>query len=167
MVVNVYNKSGVAISIGNLVIENGHNYIPFEQWGAVSNNDSIIDFVKNCSLLINCYQEYVSYKGALDFFNDNLIQVINTCKENADIETLNRISNEIQANQIVLDIFSEQFRNDKETKDKYTNLDIQEYIDRADKVRKEIESAYGRDDFLGGTSNDATNAEVSTSKSKK
>ena len=38
MIVNVFNKSGVAISVGNLVIEVGHNFIPFEQWGAVSND---------------------------------------------------------------------------------------------------------------------------------
>lgn len=152
MIVNVFNKSGVAISVGNLVIEVGHNFIPFEQWGAVSNNTSIVSLIQNCSLLVGNYQEYISYKGALDYFGESLTQNIQYCKDKADLETLNKISTEIQANQIVLEIFAEQFANDSETKKAYVNLDIQKYIDEVAKVRKELEN---------------TNAQVSTSKPKK
>lgn len=152
MIVNVYNKSGVAISIGNLVIEVGHNFIPFEQWGAASNDTSIVSLIQNCSLLVGNYQEYISYKGALDYFSDSLIQNIQSCKDNADLETINKISTEIESNQIILEIFAEQFENDTETKNAYVNLDIQKYIDEVNKVRSEIESA---------------NAQTSTSKSKK
>lgn len=152
MIVNVFNKSGVAISVGNLVIEVGHNFIPFEQWGAVSNNTSIVSLIQNCSLLVGNYQEYISYKGALDYFGEPLTQNIQYCKNNADLEALNKISTEIQANQIVLEIFAEQFANDSETKKAYVNLDIQKYIDEVAKVRKELENA---------------NAQASTSKPKK
>ena len=152
MIVNVFNKSGVAISVGNLVIEVGHNFIPFEQWGAVSNDTSIVSLIQNCSLFVGNYQEYVSYKGALDYFGEHLTQNIQSCKDRADLETLNRISTEIEANQIVLEIFAEQFANDSETKNAYANLDIQKYIDEVNKVRKELEN---------------TNAQVSTDKPKK
>lgn len=152
MIVNVFNKSGVAISVGNLVIEVGHNFIPFEQWGAVSNNPSIVSLIQNCSLLVGNYQEYISYKGALDYFGESLTQKIQSCKDRADLEMLNKISTEIEANQIVLEIFAGQFANDSETKKAYVNLDIQKYIDEVAKVRKELENA---------------NAQVSTSKPKK
>ena len=152
MIVNVFNKSGVAISVGNLVIEVGHNFIPFEQWGAVSNDTSIVSLIQNCRLFVGNYQEYVSYKGALDYFGEHLTQNIQSCKDRADLETLNRISTEIEANQIVLEIFAEQFANDSETKNAYANLDIQKYIDEVNKVRKELEN---------------TNAQVSTDKPKK
>ena len=152
MIVNVFNKSGVAISVGNLVIEVGHNFIPFEQWGAVSNDTSIISLIQNCSLIVGNYQEYIAYKGALDYFGEPLTQNIQYCKDNADLETLNKISTEIEANQIVLEIFAEQFANDSETKKAYTSLDIQKYIDDVSKVRKELEN---------------TNAQVSTEKPKK
>lgn len=152
MFVNVYNKSGFAINVGNLVIEVGHNFIPFEQWGAVSNDTSIVSLIQNCSLLVGNYQEYIAYKGALVYFGEHLTQSIQYCKDNADLELINKISTEIEANKIVLEIFEEQFENDNETKNAYANLDIQKYIDEVSKVRKEIESA---------------NAETSTSKSKK
>lgn len=152
MIVNVFNKSGVAISVGNLVIEVGHNFIPFEQWGAVSNNTSIVSLIQNCSLLVGNYQEYIAYKGALDYFGEPLTQNIQYCKDKADLEMLNKISTEIQANQIVLEIFADQFANDSETKKAYVNLDIQKYIDEVAKVRKELEN---------------TNAQVSTEKPKK
>ena len=152
MIVNVFNKSGVAISVGNLVIEVGHNFIPFEQWGAVSNDTSIVSLIQNCSLFVGNYQEYIAYKGALDYFGEHLTQNIQSCKDRADLETLNRISTEIEANQIVLEIFAEQFANDSETKNAYANLDIQKYIDEVNKVRKELEN---------------TNAQVSTEKPKK
>lgn len=152
MIVNVFNKSGVVISVGNLVIEVGHNYIPFEQWGAVSNDTSIVSLIQNCSLIVGNYQEYISYKGALDYFGERLTQNIQSCKNRADLEALNKISTEIQANQIVLEIFAEQFANDSETKKAYDNLDIQKYIDEVAKVRKELEDA---------------NAQVSTEKPKK
>lgn len=152
MIVNVFNKSGVAISVGNLVIEVGHNYIPFEQWGAVSNNASIVSLIQNCSLIVGNYQEYISYKGALDYFGESLTKSIQYCKDRANLEELNKISTEIQANQIVLEIFAEQFANDSETKKAYVNLDIQKYIDEVSKVRKELEN---------------TNAQVSTEKPKK
>ena len=152
MIVNVFNKSGVAISVGNLVIEVGHNFIPFEQWGAVSNDTSIVSLIQNCSLFVGNYQEYIAYKGALDYFGEHLTQNIQSCKDRADLETLNRISTEIEANQIVLEIFAEQFANDSETKNAYANLDIQKYIDEVNKVRKELEN---------------TNAQVSTDKPKK
>lgn len=152
MIVNVFNKSGVAISVGNLVIEVGHNFIPFEQWGAVSNDTSIVSLIQNCSLLVGNYQEYISYKGALDYFGESLTQNIQYSKNNADLKELDKISTEIQANQIVLEIFAEQFANDSETKKAYVNLDIQKYIDEVSKVRKELEDA---------------NAQVSTEKPKK
>lgn len=152
MIVNVFNKSGVAISVGNLVIEVGHNFIPFEQWGAVSNDTSIVSLIQNCSLLVGNYQEYISYKGALDYFGEPLTQNIQSCKDRADLETLNKISTEIEANQIVLETFAGQFANDSETKKAYVNLDIQKYIDEVSKVRKELENA---------------NAQVSTEKPKK
>ena len=152
MIVNVFNKSGVAISVGNLVIEVGHNHIPFEQWGAVSNDTSIVSLIQNCSLLVGNYQEYNSYKGALNYFGESLTHNIQYCKDKADLKTLNKISTEIQANQIVLEIFAEQFANDSETKKAYVNLDIQKYIDEVNKVRKELEN---------------TNAQVSTEKPKK
>lgn len=152
MIVNVFNKSGVAINVGNLVIEVGHNYIPFEQWGAVSNNASIVSLIQNCSLIVGNYQEYISYKGALDYFGESLTKNIQYCKDRANLEELNKISTEIQANQIVLEIFAEQFANDSETKKAYVNLDIQKYIDEVSKVRKELEN---------------TNAQVSTEKPKK
>lgn len=152
MIVNVYNKSGVVISVGNLVIEVGHNFIPFEHWGKVSNDTSIVSLIQNCSLLVGNYQEYIAYKGALDYFGEPLTQNIQYCKDKADLETLNKISTEIEANQIVLEIFADQFINDSETKNVYVNLDIQKYIDEVNMVRIEIESA---------------NAKTSTSKSKK
>lgn len=152
MTVNVYNKSGVAISVGNLVIEVGHNFIPFQQWGKVSNDTSIVSLIQNCSLLVGNYQEYIAYKGALDYFGEPLTQNIQYCKDKADLETLNKISTEIESNQIVLEIFAEQFANDSETKNAYVNLDIQKYIDEVNMARIEIESA---------------NAKTSTSKSKK
>lgn len=152
MIVNVYNKSGVVISVGNLVIEVGHNFIPFEHWGKVSNDTSIVSLIQNCSLLVGNYQEYIAYKGALDYFGELLTKNIQYCKDKADLEMLNKISTEIEANQIVLEIFADQFINDSETKNVYANLDIQKYIDEVNMVRIEIESA---------------NAKTSTSKSKK
>lgn len=152
MIVNVYNKSGVVISVGNLVIEVGHNFIPFEHWGKVSNDTSIVSLIQNCSLLVGNYQEYIAYKGALDYFGEPLTHNIQHCKDRADLEMLNEISTEIEANQIVLEIFADQFINDSETKNVYANLDIQKYIDEVNMVRIEIESA---------------NAKTSTSKSKK
>lgn len=152
MIVNVYNKSGVVISVGNLVIEVGHNFIPFEHWGKVSNDTSIVSLIQNCSLLVGNYQEYIAYKGALDYFGEPLTKNIQYCKDKADLEMLNKISTEIEANQIVLEIFADQFINDSETKNVYANLDIQKYIDEVNMVRIEIESA---------------NAKTSTSKSKK
>lgn len=151
MIVNVYNKSGVVISVGNLVIEVGHNFIPFEQWGKVSNDTSIVSLIQNCSLLVGNYQEYVAYKGALDYFSDSLTQNIQYCKDDAVLERLNEISTEIEANKIVLELFAEQFINDTETKNAYANLDIQKYIDEVDRARSEIESA---------------DAKISTSKSR-
>ena len=152
MIVNVFNKSGVAISVGNLVIEVGHNFIPFEQWGAVSNDTSIVSLIQSCSLLVGNYQEYIAYKGALDYFGEPLTKNIQYCKDNADLKELDKISTEIESNQIVLEIFAEQFANDSETKKAYINLDIQKYIDEVAKVRKELEN---------------TNAQVSTEKPKK
>lgn len=152
MIVNVFNKSGVAISVGNLVIEVGHNHIPFEQWGAVSNDTSIVSLIQNCSLIVGNYQEYIAYKGALDYFGEPLVQNIQYSKDKADLKELDRISTEIESNQIVLEIFAEQFANDSETKKAYINLDIQKYIDEVSKVRKELEN---------------TNAQVSTEKPKK
>ena len=152
MIVNVYNKSGVAISVGNLVIEVGHNFIPFEQWGKVSNDTSIVALIQNCSLLVGNYQEYLAYKGALNYFSESLPLNIQHCKDNANLEELNNLSTEIESNQIILEVFAEQFENDSETKNMYANLDIQKYIDEVNKVRSEIEDA---------------NAKTSTSKSKK
>lgn len=152
MIVNVYNKSGVAISVGNLVIEVGHNPIPFEQWGAVSNDTSIVALIQNCSLLVGNYQEYIAYKGALNYFSENLPLSMQYYKDNADLEMLNKLSDEIESNQIILEVFAEQFENDTETKNMYANLDIQKYIDEVNMMRIKIES---------------DNAQTSTSKSKK
>ena len=51
MLVNVYNKSGIAITIDNTIIEEGVNSIPAIQWNAINRNKSILDLIKNCDLL--------------------------------------------------------------------------------------------------------------------
>ena len=50
MLVNVYNKSGISITIDNTIIEEGVNSIPAIQWNAISRNKSILDLIKNCDL---------------------------------------------------------------------------------------------------------------------
>lgn len=138
MLVNVYNKSGISITIDNTIIEEGINSIPAIQWNAISRNKSIIELIKNCDLLVECYEEYQSYKEALNFFNDDLLNTIKECKENKDVEALESITNKAQGKIITLEILAKDFEADKETKDIYISLDTSKYMQEIEKARNFI-----------------------------
>ena len=135
MLVSVYNKSGISITIDNTIIEEGVNSIPAIQWNAISRNKSILDLIKNCDLLVECYEEYQSYKEALNFFNDDLLNTIEKCKEAKNLQALEGILTQAQANLIILEVFAEQFSEDKETKDIYISLDTSKYTEAIEKAR--------------------------------
>lgn len=126
MIVNIYNKSGFSITSDNIVIEQGHNFIPFEDWERISKDASIISLIENCGLLVNNWQEYCSYKEALQFFTDILPANLELWESEAvDKKTFERIAQDFEANRIILDIFTEEFRNDIETKTARINLDFE------------------------------------------
>lgn len=135
MLVNVYNKSGISITIDNTIIEEGVNSIPAIQWNAISRNKSILDLIKNCDLLVECYEEYVSYKEALNFFNDDLLNAIEKCKESKNLQALEGMLTQAQANLITLEVFAENFAGDKETKEIYISLDTSKYMQEIEKAR--------------------------------
>ena len=135
MLVSVYNKSGISITIDNTIIEEGVNSIPAIQWNAISRNKSILDLIKNCDLLVECYEEYQSYKEALNFFNDDLLSAIEKCKEAKNLQALEGILTQAQANLITLEVFAEQFSEDKETKEIYISLDTSKYTEAIEKAR--------------------------------
>ena len=135
MLVSVYNKSGISITIDNTIIEEGVNSIPAIQWNAISRNKSIIDLIKNCDLLVECYDEYQSYKEALNFFNDGLLNAIEKCKEAKNLQALEGILTQAQANLITLEVFAEEFSEDKETKEIYISLDTSKYTEAIEKAR--------------------------------
>ena len=138
MLVSVYNKSGISITIDNTIIEEGINSIPAIQWNAISRNKSILDLIKNCDLLVECYEEYQSYKEALNFFNDDLLSAIEKCKEAKNLQALEGILTQAQANLITLEVFAEQFSEDKETKEIYISLDTSKYTEAIEKARNFI-----------------------------
>ena len=135
MLVSVYNKSGISITIDNTIIEEGVNSIPAIQWNAISRNKSILDLIKNCDLLVECYEEYQSYKEALNFFDDGLLNAIEKCKEAKNLQALDGILTQAQANLITLEVFAEQFSEDKETKEIYISLDTSKYTEAIEKAR--------------------------------
>ena len=135
MLVSVYNKSGISITIDNTIIEEGVNSIPAIQWHAISRNKSILDLIKTCDLLVECYEEYQSYKEALNFFNDDLLNTIEKCKEAKNLQALEGILTQAQANLITLEVFAEQFSEDKETKEIYISLDTSKYTEAIEKAR--------------------------------
>ena len=135
MLVSVYNKSGISITIDNTIIEEGVNSIPAIQWNAISRNKSILDLIKNCDLLVECYEEYQSYKEALNFFNDDLLSAIEKCKEAKNLQALEGMLTQAQANLITLEVFAEQFSEDKETKEIYISLDTSKYTEAIEKAR--------------------------------
>lgn len=135
MLVNVYNKSGISITIDNTIIEEGVNSIPAIQWNAISRNKSILDLIKNCDLLVECYEEYQSYKEALKFFSDNLLNAIKECKENKDLKALEEIISQAQGKIITLEILAKDFEADKETKEIYISLDTAKYMQEIEKAR--------------------------------
>ena len=135
MLVSVYNKSGISITIDNTIIDEGVNSIPAIQWNAISRNKSILDLIKNCDLLVECYEEYQSYKEALNFFDDGLLNAIEKCKEAKNLQALDGILTQAQANLITLEVFAEQFSDDKETKEIYISLDTSKYTEAIEKAR--------------------------------
>lgn len=135
MLVNVYNKSGIAITIDNTIIEEGVNSIPAIQWNAISRNKSILDLIKNCDLLVECYDEYQSYKEALNFFNDDLLNTIKEHKENKDVKALESIISQAQGKIITLEILAKDFEADKETRELYISLDTSKYMEEIEKAR--------------------------------
>ena len=135
MLVSVYNKSGISITIDNTIIDEGVNSIPAIQWNAISRNKSILDLIKNCDLLVECYEEYQSYKEALNFFDDGLLNAIEKCKEAKNLQALDGILTQAQANLITLEVFAEQFSEDKETKEIYISLDTSKYTEAIEKAR--------------------------------
>lgn len=135
MLVNVYNKSGISITIDNTIIEEGVNSIPAIQWNAISRNKSILDLIKNCDLLVECYEEYQSYKEALNFFNDNLLNTIEEYKKNKDTKALESITNEARGKIITLEILAKDFEADKETRELYISLDTSKYMQEIEKAR--------------------------------
>ena len=135
MLVSVYNKSGISITIDNTIIEEGVNSIPAIQWNAISRNKIILDLIKNCDLLVECYEEYQSYKEALNFFNDDILNTIEKCKQAKNLQAFEGILTHAQANLITLEVFAEQFAEDKETKEIYISLDTSKYTEAIEKAR--------------------------------
>ena len=135
MLVSVYNKSGISITIDNTIIEEGVNSIPAIQWNAISRNKSILNLIKNCDLLVECYEEYQSYKEALNFFNDDLLNSIKEYKENKDVKALEAIISQAQGKIITLEILAKDFEADKETRELYISLDTSKYMQEIEKAR--------------------------------
>ena len=135
MLVSVYNKSGISITIDNTIIEEGVNSIPAIQWNAISRNKSILNLIKNCDLLVECYEEYQSYKEALNFFNDDWLNSIKEYKENKDVKALEAIISQAQGKIITLEILAKDFEADKETRELYISLDTSKYMQEIEKAR--------------------------------
>ena len=86
-------------------------------------------------MLVECYEEYQSYKEALNFFNDDLLNSIKEYKENKDVKALEEIISQAQGKIITLEILAKDFEADKETKELYISLDTSKYMQEIEKAR--------------------------------
>lgn len=105
MQVNVYNSLDFPVTIGNITIEVGHNYIPIEIWSSYSDSPEVAEFVENGSFLINCYQAYSVFENSVDeikFIDFDNVQ---------SLEKLEYFKKKYDANIILCDIYKEQFKN--------------------------------------------------------
>ena len=67
--------------------------------------------------------------------NDDLLNAIEKCKEAKNLQALEGILTQAQANLITLEVFAEQFSEDKETKEIYISLDTSKYTEAIEKAR--------------------------------
>lgn len=135
MQVNVYNNTGVSISVGAYVIEIGHNFFPIEAWAEISGNPTITELVANCGLLIENFEEYTQFKYALYYVTD---LVMDTTREyTSESERENELK-ELESIKILIELYKSQFENDSRLKDKIASIDFakaQEII-KARKIKK-------------------------------
>lgn len=135
MQINVYNTLSTSITINELVIEPMHNFIPIELWSAYSENEDIKGFVENSVLLVNCYEDYVAFKGAVEsiaFQSRNEMEYEN-------IEYIDNTINELKANITIADIYKEQFKNTSQAKE-YASVDTNSILKKLETAKKNIKA---------------------------
>lgn len=135
MQINVYNTLSTAITISELVIEPLHNFIPIELWSKYSENEDIKGFVENNTLLVNCYEDYIAFKGAVD----SIAFQSRNDQEYQEAEQVDNDINQLKANITIADIYKEQFKNTSQAKE-YANIDTASILKKLETAKKNIKA---------------------------
>lgn len=135
MQINVYNTLSTSITINELVIEPMHNFIPIELWSAYSENTDIKGFVENNTLLVNCYEDYVAFKGAVDI----IASLSRNENEYTEAKQVDDDISQLKASITIADIYKEQFKNTTQAKE-YASIDTNSLIKKLETAKKNIKA---------------------------
>lgn len=133
MQINVYNTLSTSITINELVIEPMHNFIPIELWSAYSENADIKGFVENNTLLVNCYEDYVAFKGAVD----TIALYSRNETEYTEAKQVDEAISQLKASITIADIYKEQFKATSQAKE-YANIDTNSILKKLETAKKNI-----------------------------
>lgn len=113
--VNVFNNTQTQITLDYITLEVGHNFIDPTQWAKISAKDDIREMQGLGAIIVNNYNNYISYKNAIDmlfiFVTDNTqIDSIKTLSGEHRDSKLSELIDSIEANMIELELFHDEFK---------------------------------------------------------
>ena len=122
--VNVFNNTQAQITLDYITLEEGHNFIDPTQWAKISAKDDIREMEGLGAILVNNYNNYISYKNAIDmlfiFATDNTqIDSIKTLSGEHRDSKLSELIDSIEANMVELELFHDEFQGIETLESKY------------------------------------------------
>lgn len=122
--VNVFNNTQAQITLDYITLEVGHNFIDPTQWAKISAKDDIREMEGLGAILVNNYNNYISYKNAIDmlfiFATDNTqIDSIKTLSGEHRDSKLSELIDSIEANMVELELFHDEFQGIETLESKY------------------------------------------------